>query len=170
MMERRSALALNPVKAIAFPLLLGCAIAAPLLGNQFVTGTIVNATLFIATAMFGVSYGMMIAIIPSAFALAVGLLPSVLAPMIPFIIFGNAVLIVIFGGWKKEGWYWPRMIAAGVVKFALIYSASLLVTKWIVNEAMAANVAVMMSWPQLVTAICGGILAFGILKLRKRSF
>jgi len=165
---RAQSISLNPVKVIAFPLLLGCAIAAPLFGNQFVTGTVVNAALFIATAMFGVSYGLMIAIIPSTFALAVGLLPPVLAPMIPFIILGNALLVVVFGAWMKEGRYWPRMALASVLKFALVYATSALVIKLIVSETVAASVAAMMSWPQLVTAVCGGVLAFGIFKLMGR--
>ena len=91
----------------------------------------------------------------------------VLAPMLPFIILGNAVLVVVFGGWLKESSYWVRLAAASVLKFALIYASSLLVIKLIVNETVAASAATMMSWPQLVTAVGGGLLAFGILKFRK---
>lgn len=166
---RAHSLALNPAKVITFVLLLGCATVAPYFGNQFVTGTVVNATLFIATAMLGCSCGLMIAIIPSAVALAVGLLPPVLAPMLPFIILGNALLVIVFGGLMKKGNYWLRMTAAGVLKFALIYASGLLVIRLIVDGTVAAGAASMMSWPQLVTAVGGGILAFGILKIGKSS-
>lgn len=165
---KAQSIALNQAKVIAFPLLLGCAMAAPLLGNQFATGTVVNAALFTAVAMFGISYGLMVAIIPSTFALAIGLLPPVLAPMIPFIILGNAALVVIFGGLMRERRYWQSMALASAFKFALIYASSLLVIKLIINETVAANAAAMMSWPQLITAVSGGILGFGILKIRKK--
>ena len=75
-----------------FLILLVVATLAPYTRNQYISGTIVNCTLLIATATLGIRAGLLICIIPSTIALATGLLPPVLAPMIPFIILGNAAL------------------------------------------------------------------------------
>ena len=75
-----------------FILLTGIAVTAPLLGpQQAISGSIVNAVLFISVVLLGVRGAILIALVPSLIALSVGLLPPILAPMIPFIMTGNAI-------------------------------------------------------------------------------
>lgn len=156
-------LTIDRTSVITFVILLGIASAAPLIGNQFVTGSIVNATLLIAVSLLGMRNGLLIGLIPSSIALATGLLPPVLAPMIPFIIVGNAILVVTFGYLRNKN-YWLGLVSGSVLKFAFLFGTSSIVINLLINQKMAASVAMMMSWPQLVTAIVGGLLAYSFLR------
>ena len=148
-----------------FFILLAVVTLAPYTRNQYISGTIVNCTLLIATATLGIRAGLLICIIPSTIALATGLLPVVLAPMIPFIILGNAAFIIVFDYLKKIN-FWLGSISGAVLKFGLLAGSISLVTHLITNKNTAAHVAYMMSWPQLVTSLAGCVVAFGILYLK----
>jgi hypothetical protein len=163
MNSRAESLTINRTAVITFVVLLGIATAAPLCHNQFITGPIVNATLLIAVALLGMRDGLLIGLIPSSIALATGLLPPVLAPMIPFIILGNAILVVTFGYLRDKN-YWLALVSGSVLKFAFLFGTSSVVTSLLVNQKVAANVAMMMSWPQLATALMGGLIAYGFLR------
>ncbi len=167
MNSRVESLTINRTAVITFVVLLGIASAAPLIHNQFITGPIVNATLLIAVAVLGIRDGLLIGLIPSSIALGIGLLPPVLAPMIPFIIVGNAILVVTFGYLRHKN-YWLGVVSGAVLKFAFLFGTSSIVTNLLLNQQVAAKVAIMMSWPQLVTALAGGLLAYGFLQSTKR--
>ncbi len=141
-----------------FIVLIGIATTAPLLHSQPITGSIVNATLFIAVVLLGVRSAILICLIPSLIALSTGLLPTVLAPMIPFIITGNAVLILVFSYLRNKN-YWLAMISASLLKFLLLFSFS---------RGISSVIALMMSWPQLLTALSGGLIAYLFLKAVKK--
>ena len=86
-MSKIKALALKKVNISAisqFIALTGIATVAPLLGHQIITGSIINTALFISVVLLGIRGAVLIALVPSLIAFATGLLPSVLAPMIPF--------------------------------------------------------------------------------------
>ena len=163
---RAETLTINRTRVITFAVLLGIASAAPLLGNQFVTGPIVNATLLIAVGMLGMRDGLLVGLIPSSIALATGLLPPMLAPMLPFIIVGNAILVVTFGYLKGKN-FWLGVVSGSVLKFAFLFGTSSIVINLLINQQLATKVAVMMSWPQLVTALAGGMIAYGFLRFTK---
>ena len=150
---------------ILFSVLLSVATLAPLIGNQFITGTIVNSSLLLAVATLGLRSALLIGIIPSIMALATGLLPVVLSPMIPFIILGNTVLIYVFDYFKNVN-YWLGAITGAVLKFGLLTAVIPIVTGLLINKNAAAGVAYMMSWPQLVTALAGSLVAFAMLYLK----
>ena len=141
-----------------FFVLIGIATTAPLLHSQPITGSIVNATLFITVVLLGVRSAILIGLIPSLIALSTGLLPTVLAPMIPFIITGNAVLILVFSYLRNKN-YWLAMISASLLKFLLLFSFS---------RGISSVIALMMSWPQLLTALSGGLIAYLFLKAVKK--
>ncbi|MCK5044373.1 iron hydrogenase [Candidatus Parcubacteria bacterium] len=150
-----------------FMALTGIAVAAPLFGNQFVAGSIVNATLFIAVAVLGWRTAILVGTIPSIIALSVGLLPLVLTPMVPFIITANAILILAYTFSLKNN-YWLKVIFAGFLKFAFLLFTSSIIINLFLPEKVAANVAAMMSWPQFLTASIGGLLAYFFLKAIKK--
>ncbi|MCX6760622.1 MAG: iron hydrogenase [Candidatus Nealsonbacteria bacterium] len=169
-MERIKILAINKGKTLAltqFGILLAIALAAPLMGQQAVTGTIVNAALFISTVLLGVEAGILIGLIPSVISLSVGLLPAALAPMIPFIILGNAILVVSFGYFKEKN-YWLGMFSASFLKFLFLFNTSSMVINLFFKKEVAGQVALMMSWPQLFTALSGGLIAYLFLKQCKK--
>lgn len=148
--------------------LLGVALLAPLLRHQALTGPIVNATLYLATILLDIKYAIFIGLLPSSVALSAGLLPPVLAPMIPFIMIGNTILIAVFDSFRKRN-YWLGVFFASSAKFLFLKATSLKVTSLILNKKVALNVAAMMSWPQFVNALAGGVLAYFLLRGSKKS-
>ncbi|HZJ41345.1 MAG TPA: ECF transporter S component [Candidatus Saccharimonadales bacterium] len=155
----------NVVTLAQFLVLLSAAIFAPLAHSQIITGSIVNATLFIAAATLGLEGAIMIGVLPSFFALLAGTLPMPLAPLIPFIILSNAVLIITFIYLKKNN-YWLKIVVAAGLKFIFLSSISLLVIKLLFTGKIVVAAATMLSWPQLITALIGGALAYMVLQGR----
>ena len=136
--------------------------------NQFITGPIINATLFLAAAILGSGPAILIGLVPSVVALSSGLLPAPLAPMVPFIMISNAILILVFA-WVKKINFGAGAVVAAFAKYAFLYATVTFVTKLISNHSIAAKAAAtMMAWPQLMTALVGAIIAFGILKVIKK--
>lgn len=170
-MQNIKTLALENKKAIAtiiyFVLLVGIATVAPLFHSQPITGPIVNATLFVSVILLGTSEALLVGLIPSVIALSVGTLPAVLAPMIPFIMLSNAVLIIVFALLRKSN-YWAAVILASLLKFLFLLATSSIVINLLLKKEVATKVAAMMSWPQLLTALAGGILAYGFLRLVRK--
>jgi thiamine transporter ThiT len=169
-MNQTKTLTINKEKAVAlaqFGILLAVALIAPYIKQQAITGSIVNAVLFVSTALLGAEAGMLIGLIPSVISLSVGLLPPVLAPMIPFIIAGNTILVLVFSRLKEKN-FWLGMFLAGVLKFLFLFGASSIVINLLLKKELASNVTIMMSWPQLFTALSGGLIACLILKAIKK--
>lgn len=152
---------------VQFAVLLGIVTIAPLIGQQAITGPIVNAMLFIAVLVLGTQNAILVGLVPSLIALSFGLLPAVLAPMIPFIMMGNAILILVFGFLKKRN-YWLGVISASVLKFLFLFGTSSIVINLLLKKEIASKVAIMMSWPQLFTALAGGVIAYLFLKSIKK--
>jgi hypothetical protein len=162
-------LAIKKEALMTLAILVCVAVVAPLfIKQQLVAGTIVNATLIIGVSLLGARDGLLIGLLPSSIALATGLLSPALAPMIPFIIIGNALLVLAFNYLSKIN-FWVGAIVGSVVKFAFLYGTSTVVIGLLINKQVAPAVAQMMAWPQLVTAVAGGILAFGVIRLLKKS-
>jgi len=137
--------------------------------NQFITGPIVNAVLFIAVATIGAGNAVLIGLFPSVIALVSGLLPAPLAPMIPFIMISNAILIIVFSYLRKVN-YWAGVLGGTLFKYAFLYLTSTIVVGLISNHNVALKAAAtMMAWPQIVTALAGGVIAFGVLKVVNKT-
>jgi hypothetical protein len=168
-MNNIKVLAINRGKIInlsIFLVLIGIASIIPLFHQQMITGPIVNATLFVSTLLLGAEAGIVVGLIPSVIALSAGLLPSILAPMIPFIMIGNTILILTFDALKNKN-YWLAVVTSSFLKFIFLYATSSVVVNLLLKKDIAQQVVMMMSWPQLVTAIAGGILAYLFLKNHK---
>ncbi len=135
--------------------------------SQWITGPIVNATLFIGVVTLGPASAMLIGLVPSVVALSIGLLPAPLAPMVPFIMISNAVLVWSFGYLRKVN-YWAGVAGSTLLKYLFLYATSTFVVNMIANKSISAKAAAtMLAWPQIVTVLIGGVIAFGVLKLVK---
>ena len=154
------------MSVVQFILFVAIVAVAPLVKQQFIVGPIVNAVLFISAATLGTASAIMIGLIPSVISISVGLLPAVLAPVIPFIMISNAVLVSVFAILKKRNFF-LGVIVASIVKYLFLYVTSSVVIGLLLKKAVASQVAQMMSWPQLVTALVGGLIAFLFLKATK---
>jgi len=134
---------------IKYILFLLIAVFAPISLHQNLTGPIVNATLLMAVSYFGFKKAMYIGLIPSLVSISIGLLPGALAPMVPFIIAGNLILMFVFAGLKPKN-YWLAVLTGSTLKFVFLFGTSYLIMGKFVS---------MMAYPQLYSAIIGGILA-----------
>ena len=154
-------------KAGVFALFLAVSIFAPFLKQQFITGPIVNAVLFVCTAFLGMGAGVLAGFLPSMAASFAGLLPLPLLPMIPYIIMANTILVLAFGVLKKKS-FWLGVLTASVLKFLFLLLTSSFVVNLFIEGELPSKIAAMMAWPQLATALTGGIIAWVFLKLIKK--
>jgi riboflavin transporter len=150
-----------------FIALLSITTIAPLFHQQWLAGPIVNAMFMIAVVLLGSQNAILLALLPSTIALGVGLLPAVLAPMIPFIIISNVILILGFS-YLREKNFWLGVVVGSVLKFIFLWATSFVVINLLFKKELAANVSAIMSWPQLATALIGGLLAYIFLKKIKK--
>ena len=163
-------LVLDKTKTIAtvqFVALLSIATIAPLFHFQWVTGPIVNAMFLIAVVLLGTQSSIFLALLPSTIALSVGMLPAVLAPMIPFIIISNTILILGFSLLREKN-FWLAVLVGSFFKYIFLWSTSFVVIHLLIKKELALSVSAMMSWPQFVTALIGGGLAYLFLKSIKK--
>lgn len=140
------------IAAVIFPALL-----AHTPHNQWITGTIINALLFLAVWRVGIVNAALLAVFPSSIALLRGLLPAPMAILIPYIIISNLALIFVFYVLKK--YPLAGIVSASLAKFLFLFA----ITSFFIK--LAAPFVVMMQWPQLVTALAGGLIAVGIMKI-----
>ena len=120
---------------------------------QPVTGPVVNAVLFVAAWTVGPLFGAAIGLLTPAVALWRGILAPALAPLVPFIGVANAVLVLLAFSLRRVH-VAAAIVVAAVVKWAILSTAvRALVT-------VPPPVALAMQWPQLFTALVGGLVAW----------
>lgn len=163
------------VRAIAqFLGLAGVATFLPFVVHvQFITGSIVNAILILALFLVGVRSALVICFIPSMMALAGGLLPTILAPVVPFIMIGNVILVLSIDWFYNKNkdetkGYWQGAIIGAGLKFAFLFFSVSFISKLLIKQELAVKIAQMMSWPQFATAVAGGVIAWCVLKSLKK--
>ncbi|HTW96459.1 MAG TPA: ECF transporter S component [Candidatus Methylomirabilis sp.] len=140
---------------------------------QWITGPIVNALLILILFIVGIRAALLMSLVPSVMALAGGLLPAVLAPVVPFIMIGNAIFILsvdyLYRAAKNQfNGYWIGVIAGGALKYLFIYFNTNLMINLLLKKSLATAVMQIVAWPQMATAFAGGMIAFVILKRLKR--
>jgi hypothetical protein len=167
-MNRIAVLSLKKEKVLTLVGLIALAVAAPLfIKEQLITGSIVNATLIYAAVAMGESEALLVGLLPSAVALGTGLLAPVLAPLVPFIVVGNAILVVAFS-WLRKVNFWLGAVVGSALKFGFIAITSNIIISLLLNHTVAPKVAGMLSWTQLITALTGSVIAYGVLKLTRK--
>ena len=155
--------------------------------KQLITGTMVNCVLAVTALVAGLSSGITVALISPVCAFLFGIAPNFIT-VLPIMI-GNccyvALLSLIIGKARKFGWQQPVALAsAAVVKFGVLY---LLVVKVICGVAsgsllgkkigetvllappMLKMLPTMFAWPQLVTALTGGVIALAIVPVLRKA-
>ena len=134
--------------------------------NNFVVGPLVNASLFIATAVVGVWGAGFIALAAPFGAILTG--AAIPLPFAPFIALGNLLLVLVFFLLRKN--QFVGIGAAAVVKFGFLFAAiNIFVNTMNLPAKKATAMIFTFSWPQLVTALIGGILALAVIPAVKRS-
>ncbi|MBN1349921.1 ECF transporter S component [candidate division KSB1 bacterium] len=147
------------------------------------TGPLVNMMLFLTVSYLGIPSGILLGSLTPVIALWRGELPGNLAPMVPFIMLGNALLAAGYGlvlskfKWlfSRENVFWTRVhesaavLTGAFLKFIFFSFGVRFIIPYIVMDVNAQNKAVaIFSIFQLITAIAGGILALIIGNFLKR--
>jgi hypothetical protein len=141
--------------------------------SQPATGVFVNMALVLATFLFGLrKEAILVAVAPSLVALSRGQLPAVFLPLVPFIMAGNIVFVATVH--FAYGRYRNFLLAAGlgaVLKFAFLLSVAVAFSLTLFSGSpLAAKVMTMFGVTQLLTALGGSMLAYGVFRLMKGIF
>lgn len=132
----------------------------------FIVGTLVNACLAVSAKMVGLWGGLIISIVAPIVAFLQGHLKFIW--MIPVVAIGNAILVAAFALFKSD--YFALIIGA-LTKFVFLFLSVTLLLRYIKIPAAAAKLmSFSFSWPQLVTALLGGIIALAVWNLVKKSY
>ncbi len=149
-------------------MLLALTLAIQMMGlpQQF-TGPAINAMLVISAVFVGPLGGTAIGFLTPWIAFLVGILPAPLAPAIPFIMLGNASLVILFYFIRKAlkeslPGEVIGIIFGAIVKFLILT----LVVRYIIE--VPPPIALMLQVPQLVTALTGGGFALVIVHALKK--
>jgi hypothetical protein len=139
---------------------------------QFISGPFVNALLIIILFLCGIRTAVIACLLPSMMALAGGLLPAVLAPVIPFIMISNVIFIFLIDFFYRrtldnQKGYWIGVFIGAAVKFTFLYISVNFINQLLIKKELLGVVIQMMSWPQFVTALTGGVIAWLFLKWLK---
>ncbi|HTX86901.1 MAG TPA: hypothetical protein VMC41_02455 [Candidatus Nanoarchaeia archaeon] len=140
---------------------------------QWLTGPIVNAVLILILFIVGIRSALLMCLVPSVMALAGGLLPAPLAPIVPFIMIGNVIFILTIDYFYRAAksqfnGYWLGVVIGGAIKYLFIWYMANLMLGLLLKRDLAIAVARLVSWPQFATALAGGAIAWVILKWLKR--
>ncbi|NLC68835.1 MAG: ECF transporter S component [Clostridiaceae bacterium] len=129
--------------------------------SNFIVGPLVNASLLVSTAATGLIGGAVISIATPFVASFTAGVPILFAP---FIAIGNFILVLLFYIFIKKNKI-VGIVSGAVLKFAFLTAAiNIFVQVVKLAEKQVANMLYAFSWPQLVTAIIGGILALVVLQ------
>lgn len=159
--------------------LLALGVVIPQIGlPQAVSGPLVNALLLVTVETAGVGVAALVGLATPLNALAGGVLPLPLMAMIPFIGIANAILSTVYGALKAKN-RMLALIAGATLKFAWLYGVTVWLTANPLKVAMGgaaqavqlpATLVSMMQWPQLATALAGGLIVLGGVRLLKRDW
>lgn len=128
--------------------------------GQLATGSLVNSMLYISTCIIGWPSGVFIGCVTPWIALLFGILKPALAPAVLFIMISNAVLVLTFSIIKDRS-YIIAVIVASCAKFLTLYIS----TEFLIK--LKPVVVTALQFPQLITALIGGIIAFIVVSILK---
>lgn len=155
--------------------------------KQLITGTMVNCVLAVTVLMVGLSGGITVALISPVCAFLFGIAPNFIT-VLPIMV-GNccyvALLYFIIGKSRKFGWQQPvALVSAAAVKFGVLYLLVVQVICGIASDALLGKkigsivvlappmlkmLPTMFAWPQLVTALTGGVIALSIVPILRKA-
>jgi len=165
---------INAQVLVRFFILAGVATLLPFyVHTQWLTGPIINAVLILTLFLVGIRAALILCLVPSMVALGSGLLPAILAPIVPFIMMGNALLVLAVDWFynnllDSNRGYFLGLFTGALIKFLFLYSSVIIISRLLIKQELALKVAQIMSWPQLATAVIGGVIAYLFLKKLKK--
>ena len=147
--------------------------------GQFVTGSCVNLVLALSVLLSGLPCGLVVALVSPVLAFLLGIAPQILT--VPAIMAGNCIYVLLLRAlFAKQLWRQAlSLVCAAVAKFLTLYGivaglicgvlAQQLLDAGLLKTPMLQLLPATFSWPQLVTALIGGLLATGMLPVLKKA-
>lgn len=136
----------------------------PALVDQYIIGSLVNLCLIVAAVTVGIEGGLVVAILTPLVAFLQNVLPNPI--MVPFVALGNAVIVVVVALLYRRNRYVALAVGA-ICKFLVLYITVVHVAIPLFMPDLPLPAKELMtlkfSWPQLVTASVGGMLALLVL-------
>lgn len=139
-------------------------------GGQILTGSCVNGILAVSALLIGPAWASVVALISPILAFTLGITPNVV--IVPVIMLGNLTYVLLLGFLADARYSWRLALAvvgASAAKFVVQYTlvsqvvcgvaAQWLIGQGVLKPPMLSVLTAMFSWPQLPTALVGGILA-----------
>lgn len=128
-------------------------IPLPPMASMFFIGTLVNMMLAVTVRLAGLKPALLAVVLLPFFEYLQGQLPIPL--LIPVVTGSNTVFVLICH------WAWHRgLMLAPLAKTICMFTSSLVLLKVLaLPEKMVFAIGFMMGWPQMVTGICGILLA-----------
>lgn len=149
--------------------------------GQYVTGSLVNFTLIACTLTCGIWCGLAVALLSPVIAFLIGIGPA-LPQVIPFIMLGNCALVAVWFIMCKHvrisksvyPVYALSAVCAAVLKFLIFYIGFIklalpaFLAGGIVKAPQVKVLSTAFSFPQLITALIGGLCALIIVPQLKK--
>jgi hypothetical protein len=140
---------------------------------QLVTGPIINAMLILAAVILGLRWALILSVIPSIMALAGGLLLPFMAPVVPFIIISNMIMVACVDYFYRRdasanNGYWKGLMVGSIAKSFFLMVMGFAVLQYFRNPQAVKLAVSAFGLVQFMTALAGGCLAFGFLKFIKK--
>lgn len=127
---------------------------------QPVTGPLVNAMLFLAVDLIGMTSAILIGLCTPVIAFLFGIM--LFAPAVPVIILGNVTLAVVYGLLVRRPLL--GLSLAAVAKFGMMSLGVYFLLPTVFNLNIPSKVAATLTTPQLFTALGGAALAFLVVR------
>ncbi|MDN0046295.1 hypothetical protein CJ260_09850 [Megasphaera sp. ASD88] len=129
--------------------------------SMFVIGSLVNACLVLAVWSVGRKSGLVVACVTPVFAWLEGMLPFL--PFIFPVAAGNCAFVFAVDGLRR--FRAAGLAGAALCKAAVVYGSFYVLFSYVEFPAAVRHmILLVMSWPQIVTAAAGGVLAYVIAK------
>lgn len=138
--------------------------------SQYVVGSLVNLSLIVAAVIVGVKGGLIISIAAPFIAFFQGFQQNLV--MVPKIALGNIAIVVVVALLYNKNKI-LALASGAILKFVVLYLAVVKITVPLFladkPDKMKAAISLSFSWPQLVTAAIGGLLALVVIPLVKKA-
>ena len=142
--------------------------------GQYVLGIVVNLILIVSVTVAGILSGITVAMFSPLLAFFLGFGPA-LPQIVPVVILGNISLVLIWGlitrkTERRHALFWVAAIAAAALKFIILWIGVVKIAIPLLGlpEKQVTVLTAAFSYPQLITATAGGILASMILPVLLR--
>ncbi|WP_024834101.1 ECF transporter S component [Ruminiclostridium josui] len=132
--------------------------------SNFIVGPLVNMSILVAAMTAGIGGGVAIAILSPFTSLVNNHAPLATALLLyaPAISVANLILVIVFYFLYSKNKY-AGIVLGSILKFGFLYGSINLFLNIFQFPKFAQKLLAMFSWPQLVTALIGGIIAIPVI-------